>query len=261
MRARLARAGVAAVAFVLLVAAWKAYIAWSDVSAFLLPAPEAVGAATLDLLGDGRTWHHVWVTVHEIGLGFAIATVLGVAVGALLGEVPFLDRALTPYVVVLQVVPKVAIVPILLMWMGFGPASKVALAAIFGFFPIFAGTRAGVRSVDGGHRDLATTLQARLRHRLFLFELPSAMPSILTGMEIGMVLATVGAVVGEYLSGGEGLGYLVVSYTGQLQIEEAFGVIVLLSVLGYVLHAAVAGLRRLLVPWHASATPLDPAAL
>ena len=261
MRAVAVRTGGAVVAFVVLVGAWKAYIAWSDVSPFLLPPPEDVGRATLDLLGTGRTWHHVWVTLHEIGLGFLIASAVGVALGTLLGEVPVLDRALTPYVVVLQVLPKVAIVPILLMWMGFGAASKVALAAIFGFFPIFAGTRAGVRSVDGGHRDLATTLQARPHHRLLLIELPSALPSILTGMEIGMVLATVGAVVGEYLSGGEGLGFLVVSYTGQLQIDEAFGVIVLLSALGYVLHAAVAGLRRLVVPWHASAVPVNAAVL
>jgi NitT/TauT family transport system permease protein len=258
MRARAGRFGITLLAFAVLVAAWHVYVVWSDVSPFLLPPPTDVAGATLDLLSEGRTWHHVWVTSSEIGLGFVIATVVGVSLGATLGEVPFLDRALTPYVVVLHVVPKVAIVPILLMWMGFGSSSKVALAAIFGFFPILAGARAGVMSVDPGHRDLATTLQARTRHRLFLFELPSALPAILTGMEVGMVLATVGAVVGEYLSGGQGLGFLVVSYTGQLQIDEAFGVIVLLSALGYVLHAAVAGLRRLVVPWHASATALVP---
>lgn len=258
MRGRLGRSGVTLLAFAVLVAAWHLYVVWSDVSPFLLPPPSDVARATLQLLTDGDTWHHIRVTSVEIGLGFLIATVVGVALGTTLGEVPFLDRALTPYVIVLQVVPKVAIVPILLMWMGFGPSSKVALAAIFGLFPILAGARAGVMSVDAGHRDLATTLQARTRHRLFLFELPSALPSILTGMEVGMVLATVGAVVGEYLSGGEGLGFLVVSFTGQLQIDEAFAVIVLLSVLGYVLHAAVAGLRRLVVPWHASATALVP---
>ena len=258
MRARLGRLGITLAAFAVLILAWKLYVDWSDVSRFLLPPPEDVGRATVDLLTESRTWHHVWVTLSEIALGFLIATVVGVSLGAALGEIPFLDKALTPYVVVLQVVPKVAIVPILLMWMGFGSSSKVALAAIFGFFPILAGARAGVMSVEPGHRDLATTLQARSRHRLFLFELPSALPAILTGMEVGMVLATVGAVVGEYLSGGQGLGFLVVSFTGQLQIDDAFAVIVLLSVLGYVLHAAVAGLRRIVVPWHASATALVP---
>jgi NitT/TauT family transport system permease protein len=256
MRRRLVSLAVALGALVVLVVAWKAYIAWRDISPLVLPAPEDVAAATGDLVGDERTWEHVWTTVREILVGFAFATAIGVALGALLGEVPLLDRALTPYIVVFQVLPKVAIVPLLLMWMGFGVSSKIALAAVFGFFPIMAGTRAGIRSVDAGHRDLVSTLQARLRHRLFLVELPSAMPSILTGMEVGMVLATIGAVVGEYLAGGEGLGFLVVSYTGQLRTDSAFGVIVLLSVLGYVLHAAVASLRRVLVPWHASATPL-----
>ena len=100
--------------------------------------------------------------------------------------------------------------PILLMWMGFGSSSKVALAAIFGFFPILAGARAGVhvgrpRPPRPGHHAAGHAAATAL----FLFELPSALPAILTGMEVGMVLATVGAVVGEYLSGGQGLGFLV----------------------------------------------------
>jgi NitT/TauT family transport system permease protein len=257
MRSRWAGVGLAVGAFVVLVAAWQAYVTWFEVSAFLLPPPGDVGAALVDLLGRSTTWDHVRITVSEILIGFAIATVSGVALGALLGEVPLLDRLMTPYVVVLQVLPKVAIIPILLMWMGFGMSSKVVLAAIFAFFPILAGTRAGVRSVESGHRDLIESLRARRLQRLRMVELPSALPSVLTGMEVGMVLATVGAVVGEYLAGGEGLGFLVVSYTGQLQIDEAFAVIVLLSVLGYVLHALVAGIRRLVVPWHQSVTALD----
>lgn len=253
MRARLLSLGVSLVLAALLLGAWKAYVEVFDVSRFVLPPPEDVGRATWDLLGDGATWRHTWVTVQEILIGFGIATVLGVLVGAAIGEVPLLERALNPYLVTLQVLPKVAVLPLLILWLGFGPSVKIVIAATFAFFPVMAGTRAGVRSVEPGHRDLVATLQAGLRQRLLLLELPSALPSILTGMEVGIVLATVGAVVAEYLAGSEGLGYLAVSYLNQLQVDALFGIIVILCAVGVAAYGAVVGLRRLLVPWHPSA--------
>ena len=131
-------------------------------------------------------------------------------IGALLGEFPVVDRALTPFLVFLQVLPKVAIIPLLIVWLGFGSSSKVAIAAVFAFFPITVGTRAGLRSVDPGHRDLARTLQATRRQRFWSWWSARARcRPILTGMEVGIVLATIGAVVAEFLAGGEGLGWLV----------------------------------------------------
>lgn len=238
--------------FGLFVGAWKAYVVWFDVSKFVLPPPESVARATVDLLSEHRTWHHVWVTFQEIAVGFLAATVFGVLVGVAIGEVRLLDRALTPYLVALQVLPKVAIVPLLLLWFGFGPSAKEIVAATFAFFPITAGTRAGVRAVDPGHRDLVTVLRARPWQRLVNVEMPSALPAILTGMEIGIVLATIGAVVAEYIAGSEGLGWLAVTSLNQLQVDRLFGVIVILSLLGCLLYAVVAGARRLLVPWHHS---------
>jgi NitT/TauT family transport system permease protein len=123
---------------------------------------------------------------------------------------------------------------------------------------VTAGTRAGTRSVERNHRDLATTLQATRWQRLTQIDLPSSLPSILTGMEVGIVLATVGAIVAEYLSGSEGLGWLATFYLNQLQVDALFGVIVLMSALGLLLYAAVLGLRRLLVPWHQSTLPEHP---
>lgn len=252
MKGRVAPLALALGTLVALVAAWKLYVEWFDVSRFVLPPPEAVAGATVDLLGEGGTWAELWLTLQEILAGFALASVLGIAIGVAMGEVRLLDRAFTPYLVVLQVLPKVAIIPLLLVWLGFGMSSRIVVATVFALFPIIAGTRTGVRSVEPGHRDLVAVLQARPRQRLALVVLPSAAPSILTGLEVGIVFATIGAVVAEYLSPGEGLGWLAITSLNQLKVDRLFGVIVVLSLLGFVLYASVAGLRRLLTPWHQS---------
>jgi NitT/TauT family transport system permease protein len=248
---------ITAIAVVLL-GSWKAYVEVSDISRFVLPAPEAVGAALVDVLGEDRTWHHLQITVREIVGGFALAVVAGVLIGTVIGELPAVERVVNPYLVVLQVLPKVAMIPLLLLWLGFGSSARILIAAVFAFFPMTAGTRAGIRAVDHGHLDLAATLQTSRWQRLWLFELRSALPSILTGMEVAIVLATVGAVVAEYLSGGEGLGWLAVTNLNQLQVDRLFAIIALLCAVGVTLYVAVAGLRRVLVPWHTSAIERPP---
>lgn len=239
--------------------AWKAYVVWFDVSHFMLPPPEDVGRATLGLLGQGETWHHTWVTTKEIVGGFVLAIVFGVATGLVLAEFRVLERALSPLLIALQVMPKVAIIPLLLLWFGFGSSSKLVIAAIFAYFPITTGTIAGIKGVDLHHRDLATVLQARRSQRLAVIEVPGALPSILTGMEVAIVLATIGAVVAEYLAGSEGLGWMALRSLNQVRVADLFGVVVLLSALGFAFYLAVSLLRRLLVPWHASVRRLDRA--
>jgi len=117
--------------------------------------------------------------------------------------------------------------------------------------------RAGLKGAELGHRDLAAVLQARRGQRLWTIELPGALPSILTGMEVAIVLATIGAVVAEYLAGDEGLGWLALRSLNGVAVDQLFGVIVLLSALGFALYAAVSVLRRVLVPWHPSVRRLD----
>jgi NitT/TauT family transport system permease protein len=256
MRGRVLGLAVGLAVLAVLVCAWKIYVEVADVSKFVLPPPEDVAAATVDLLAEEDTWEHARITLWEIVAGFAAGTAFGVLTGVVMGEVKVLERALAPYLVALQVLPKIAIVPLLILWLGFGPSAKIVIAAIFAFFPVTAGTRAGIRSIEPNHRDLARTLQASSWQRLRLVDLPSATPSILTGMEVGIVLATVGAIVAEYLAGSEGLGWLATFYLNQLQVDSLFGVIGLMSLLGFVLYGAVVALRRLLVPWHQSA-PVD----
>ena len=236
-------------------AAWELYVVVFKVSRFILPPPTRVWNAFVVLLHEERTLRHTVITVEETLAGFAIAIVIGVGLGTLLGKVRWLEQALNPFVVATQVVPKVALVPLFILWFGFGITSKVVIAAVLAFFPILTNTVLGVKSIDTGHRDVMDSLNARRWDTFWNLELPSALPYILTGMEVGIVLATIGAVVGEYLGGSEGLGSLAVSTLNALQVDTLFAVILLLTLIGLALYLGIVWLRRLLIPWHESVQP------
>lgn len=245
---RLASLGVLIVFF----AVWKAYVEVADVSPFLLPPPEGVAKEVLRFMGDASVWRHLRITLTETLLGFAIAAVAGVSFGAVLGKVRWLERIISPYIVATQVIPKVALAPLFVLWFGFGLQSKVVLAALLAFFPIVTNTILGVKSVHEGHRDVMKGLNATGMQTFRRVELPHALPYILAGMEVGIVLAQIGAIVGEYLGGSQGLGYLAVATLNQLQVGRLFGVIFVLTAMGFLLYSAVGVLRRVAIPWHES---------
>ena len=232
---------------------WTVYVRTANVSRFILPEPMAIFSAFFRLLQEPDIWGHVWVTVYETVSGFLIAIAVGVSLGVMMAKVPLLELALKPFVVATQVVPKIALVPLFILWFGFGPESKIVISAVLSFFPIFSNTMLGVKSVDRGFLEVMATFQSNPWQRFRLLELPSALPYILTGMEIGIVLAIIGAIVGEFIGANRGLGYLAVATLQELQVDSLFGVILLLTLIGLSLYFAVVMLRRLLVPWHQSA--------
>lgn len=232
---------------------WEGYVWLFAVPAFILPPPSSVAGALVDLLGQRSTWYHTWITVCETMAGFALAAVIGVGGGAVLGKIAWLERALHPLIVATQVVPKVALVPLFVVWFGFGLTSKIVMAAVLAFFPILTNTLLGVKSVDLGHRDVMTSLNAGRWQTFRQLELPSALPYILTGMEIGIVLAIIGAVVGEYLGGNVGLGALAVAKMNAYETNSLFAVIIHLTVVGFLFYLVVVLARRRLIPWHESA--------
>lgn len=237
---------------VLLLAAWQFTVSVIGVSPFILPAPADVAAALGALLSGPDIWVHVRTTLVEVIAGFGIALVGGVAVGAVLGRVAWLQRAVQPALVALQVVPKVAFVPIFVIWFGFGPTSKIIMAALLAFFPIMLNVMLGVRSVDRGHRDVMRGLGAGRWATFRNLELPTTLPYVFAGAEVAIVFSVIGAIVGEYLGGSEGLGYLVVSSLNALDAPRLFAVIVLLAVLGSLLYLAVTTAKKLVIPWHDS---------
>ena len=237
---------------ILFIAGWHFYVVWFDVSKFILPTPGSVVDGLVELFDTPSTYRHTWITVYETLAGFAIATVIGIGLGAVLGKVRWLEQALNPFIIATQVVPKVALIPLFILWFGFGPESKIVISAIIAFFPILTNTLLGVKSVDFGHKDIMISLNASKWQTFLLLEFPSALPAILTGMEVGIVLAIIGAVVGEYLGGSEGLGYLAIATLSAYKVNMLFAVIILLTAVGFVLYAAVAGIRRFAIPWHES---------
>jgi NitT/TauT family transport system permease protein len=235
-----------------IVVIWDAYVRIFKVSPMILPAPGSVWDSLLDLLKQPKTFGHIGTTLFETIAGFLIAVIVGIVLGGVLGKIRWLEKTLNPLVVGLQVMPKVALVPLFIVWFGFGMTSKVVLAAVIAFFPIMTNTILGIKSVESGHSDVMLSLNAGRWNTFREVELPSALPFILTGMEVGIVLATIGAIVGEYLGGSNGLGYMAVATLNAFDVNGMFAVIALLTVLGLVLYFAVVLLRRYVTPWHAS---------
>lgn len=234
-------------------AVWKLYTTVSDISEFVIPTPEAAWVSLVDLVLEPSTWtEHVWITLFETIAGFVIAVVTGVAVGAVLGRIYWLELALRPIIVALQVVPKVALIPMFVILFGFGSTSKVIIAAILAFFPIMLNVMLGVRSVDPGHREVMRSLDAGRWQTFRHLDFPSILPYVFAGMEVGIVFALIGAIVGEYLGANEGLGNLVVVSLNDLDAPQLFAVIILLAALGSVLYFAVTGVKRVMIPWHES---------
>jgi NitT/TauT family transport system permease protein len=241
-----------AVAVVVMVIIWKLVIAVFDVSPFVLPQPEDVVGGIKDLVNSDGFWSDVRVTLIETLVGFGIALVLGLGLGIVLGRVVWLEQALRPVIVASQVVPKVALIPLFIIWFGFGITSKIIIVALLSFFPILLNVILGVRSVDTGQRDVMRSLNATRWQTFRRLEYPSTLPYILAGMEVGIVFAVVGAVVGEYLGGDQGLGYRIVTSLNNLEAETLFAVILVLTLFGFLLYLAVVALKRFLIPWHDS---------
>jgi NitT/TauT family transport system permease protein len=241
-----------AIAIVVIVAIWKLVIAVFNVSPFVLPQPEDVLKGVRELVQSKGFWSDARVTLEETLIGFTIALVLGLALGIVLGRVAWLEQAMRPVIVASQVVPKVALIPLFIIWFGFGITSKIIIVALLSFFPILLNVILGVRSVDSGHRDVMRSLNAGRWQTFRRLEYPSTLPYILAGMEVGIVFAVVGAVVGEYLGGDQGLGYRIVTSLNNLEAETLFAVILVLTLLGFLLYLAVIVLKRFLIPWHAS---------
>lgn len=230
--------------------AWKAYVERFHVSAFILPPPERIVLALFRLLQRPTIWLHVRVTLAETLGGFGLAVVAGVALGTLMAKLPWVERGLRPFVVAIQVIPKVALAPLFILWFGFGLESKIVIAAVLAFFPIFSNTFVGVRSIDRGLREVMTTLNAGAWPIFWLLEIRAAMPFILTGMEVGIVLAIIGAIVGEFMGGNTGLGNLAILTLQDMEVDTLFAVILLLALIGVALYVAVGLLRRRLAAWH-----------
>jgi NitT/TauT family transport system permease protein len=233
---------------------WDLLTRLALVSPIILPTP---GETLRDLLLVGGNLIRgeymlaaLWVTLREVVYGFALAVAIGFALGVLVGETAFGERAIMPYLVAIDTMPKVAFAPLFISWLGFDIASKVALAAFIATFPIVVGTAAGLHSADENARMLFRTMGATRLQTLVKMKLPSGLPQIFTGLKIAAVGVMAGAITGEFLGGGRGFGELIRVAASQLNTPRVFSLILYLSLVGISLFAFVVWVQRRFVFWH-----------
>jgi NitT/TauT family transport system permease protein len=237
-------------AILVLLLVWDRAVVLLEIPNYLLPRPIEVGTALLNGYITERTyWKHLATTMYEVVVGYGIGCTVALCAGAIVAESRWIERTMMPIVVAIQSIPKVALAPLLIVWFGFGISSKIVLVALICFFPVFINSFYGFRSANP---DLLRLYRAFGSSRLHVFrqvKLPSAASSIFAGLQIGVVLALIGAIVGEFVSAKEGLGYLIQSSTLSFDVATMFAAVVSLSVIGITASSLVRFVQARVVFW------------
>ena len=236
---------------------WEFSVRALQLSALVLPPPSVVGATLWQGLRSGYLWPHIGQTVLELLLGLTAGCALGLASGVLMGESATLRRLLMPYVVTSQVVPKLALAPLFIVWFGFGMTSTVVITALICFFPLMENTMTGIAQVDARRLELFRMLGATRWQTLLRLKIPAGLPSILAGFRVAVVLALVGAVVGEFIGGSKGLGALIIASQGMMDTPLMFAVLVLITLLGLGLYQLAISLEKRLLQSRLTTLPKE----
>lgn len=244
-----------AISVAVLIAVWHWSIRAFGIPDYLLPPPAAVFGALYDGFASGTLWPHIWATLAEALAGYAIGCGLAVLLGALLAESRTFERFLYPLLIGLQAMPKVALGPIILVWFGFGMSSKVVLVALVCFFPLFVNTINGIKRTDTELLDACRAFSATRAYLLLHVKLPAAAGDIFSGLQIGVAMALIGAVVGEFLSAQEGLGYLIASASVSMSLATMFAGVLLLAVIGLAGSMLMRQLHHRVVFWESRGAP------
>jgi NitT/TauT family transport system permease protein len=239
--------------FAAFIGIWQLTCMSGLVSPIILPTPTETANDIVfvgqNLLTGGYLLSAFWVTLKEVIYAFLLATAIGFSLGVLVGETAFGERAVMPYLVAIDTMPKIAFAPLFIAWLGFDIQSKVALATFVATFPIIVGTAAGLHAADENARMLFRTMGATRWQALIKMKLPTGMPQLFTGLKIAAVGVMAGAITGEFLGGGKGFGEQIRLAATNLATPRVFALIIYLSVLGLAMFGAVVWLQRRLVFW------------
>jgi NitT/TauT family transport system permease protein len=227
---------------------WEVVVQSLRLPKFLLPAPSAVYRETLSRASELPL--HTWATLQETLLGFALAVGIGVLLALLITYSPILQHTIFPLLIVTQAVPKVALAPLLLLWLGYGDAPKVLVAFLVSFFPVVVNVAAGLKAVEPEVIDLSRSLSASEWQTFRKVRFPSALPYFFSGLKVAITLSLIGAVIGEFVGADRGLGYMIVVSSAHVNTSLAFGAIFVLSVMGIVLFFAVEMAERFFCRWN-----------
>lgn len=233
---------------------WYLAVAYLHVPPYILPAPQAVWRALwsgLAVSPASATGYYLplWSTLSNAAIGFAIGTVGGLVLGSLMAESRRVEKLLMPYAFALQSLPKVAIAPLIVIWLGFGDSSKIAIAALLAFFPVLINSFTGLRAVEPERVDLMRSLSATRLETYRIVKLPNAAPYIFAGLDMAVVYALLGTIVAEFLGAQRGMGVVITQAQAVTDVAGVFAALVILGVMGVLLHTLVRRLEKRVVHW------------
>ena len=246
----LAAHGRTILSFAGLLIVWEASVYLLGLKPYILPPPSTV-LYTL-FAKSGTIALAAWYTAQPMVIGFAFAVVIGVALALSFAVSRLFESVVYPQIVFLQIIPKIAVAPLFMIWFGYGLTSKVLIVFLLSFFPVVISAVQAFRSVDPEIMDLARVTGASAWRMFWKVQVPHALPTLFTGIKVAAALAATAAVVAEFVSSDRGLGYLLVDYTNRFDTPGVFAAILVLSLMGLLLYGAVELVERLTIPWHVS---------
>lgn len=229
---------------------WEICVHFFDVKLYILPPPSVVLMALVTK--SGTIAHAAWFTAQPMLIGFAFAVVVGIALALAFAVSRLFEAIVYPQIVFLQIIPKIAVAPLFMIWFGYGLTSKVLIVFLLSFFPVVISAVQAFRSVDPDIMDLGRITGASAWRMFWKVQVPHALPTLFTGIKVAAALAATAAVVAEFVSSDRGLGYLLVDYTNRFDTPGVFAAILVLSLMGLLLYGAVELVERLTIPWHVS---------
>jgi NitT/TauT family transport system permease protein len=248
---RFAESVLPSLSIVLVVVVWELVVRWRGIAPIFLPAPSSIAVYLWRMIADGSMEYHLGVTLLRIFAGFFVAAVAGIALGLLMGMSRIVSRVADIWIATLYPLPKISLIPLLIIWLGTGESYRIVISAITAFFPIVMSTYAGIRQVDRGLIKAAQDLGAGTRQIQFKVVVPAAMPSILNGLQLGMGVAIILVVAAEMIGGSSqsGMGYLLISAGQVMETERVFAALVVLAVMGAVIIKLQQWSDRKIAPW------------
>ncbi len=233
-----------------IVGLWAGAISYFKIPAYLLPDPAAVFKRVI--MDAPMLWSHAMVTLTEIVLGFGLTLIGAIPLGLVIALSPLAKQVLYPPIMLLQLVPKIAVAPLFLVWLGFGIESKVLLTVLMTFFPLLIASISGFQILDTRYLYLTQSMGASIWQTFWHLRVPSALPVIFSGVKTSATIAATAAIVAEFVGANQGLGYVLLRGTSTMDIELTFAVLVVLTVIGIIINYAVEASEWLMTPWQRS---------
>jgi len=248
---QMVEAALPALSVVIFLVAWEAMVRLRGIAPIFLPAPSAIAVYLWRMLVDGSMEYHLGVTLLRIFAGFLVAAVSGIALGLAMGMSRIVARIADTWIAALYPLPKISLIPLLIIWLGTGEAYRIVISAITAFFPIVISTYAGIRQADRGLIKAAKDLGANTRQIQLKVVVPAAMPSILSGLQLGMGVTIILIVAAEMIGGSSqsGMGYLLINSGQVMETEKVFASLIVLAVMGAAIMKLQQWIDRKVAPW------------